>query len=109
MKLVEVDVVGLQPAQRRFAGAADAIRRRIRAGDLPGCLVKDGIELGGDHHLLALSSQRLAQDSFAMPGAVDIRRIKKGGAQIDRAVNGAARRVIHWPQPFGCYGNEQIA
>ena len=51
MELVQVDVIGIQAAQRVFAGLADAGRAGIAAGHLAGSFIENCIELRSDHHL----------------------------------------------------------
>jgi hypothetical protein len=52
-------------------------------------LVEGLTELGGYHHLVAPVSQCLTQNALAIAAAIDIGRVEKIDAQIQRPVDGA--------------------
>ena len=88
--VVQVDVVGAEPAQR----ALD--RGRTLAGLLsvtPGAVaaVGDEAELGGDHDLVAAALDGPPDELLAVEGAVDLGGVDVGDAQVERAVDGADR------------------
>jgi hypothetical protein len=53
MDLVQIDHIGLQPAQAGVARGHDVGRRHPTAGADPGHAARRARDLGGQHHLLA--------------------------------------------------------
>ena len=94
VELVEVNVVGIQAAQRVLTGAPDALRRGVCPDDLAGLFVKDGVEFGGDDHLGSATRQSPPQNPLAVAGTVDVGRVKEIDAQVQGRVNGADGLVI---------------
>ena len=56
--------------------------------------VGDEPELGGDLHLVAAALDGLADDFFAVEGAVDLGGVDVGDAEVEGAVDGADRLVV---------------
>ncbi len=87
MDLVEVDIVGLQPAQRRLA-----LRNYVAAAVAGGqdiVIVHATVDLGCQHDLvpLAAARERLTDDLLAAAAVVDIGRIEEVNPLIERGVD----------------------
>src|SRR6266513_331539 len=93
MQLEEIDMVGLQPLQRRVRRSFDRFRRKILRNlaltAAAGFAVMDEIvsDLGRDRDLIALFWERLGNQLLAQSVAVSISRIKERNAEIERLVH----------------------
>ncbi len=94
VQLVEVDVVGGQPAQRVGHRPAQVVRRGVLPGGLPGALVERVAELRGDHGLAAPPGERPAEHPLAVPGAVRVGGVEQRDAEVERAADRAYRLVV---------------
>ena len=94
VQLVEVDVVGAEPAERVFQAAHRERRAGVGAERPPGALLADVAELGGDHHAVPSPGHRLTEDPLAVPGAVVAGGVEQGHPEIERPVDGADRFVV---------------
>lgn len=91
--VVQVDVVGAQPAQRPFDSSPDVGRAAV---EIPGAIaaVEDQTQLGGQHHLVATIPQRLADQFFVDVRAVDLGGVDERQPQIEGAVNRPDRLCV---------------
>ena len=86
--LVEVDPVGLQPAQRILDRAADVLPAPRRRLAVAGAVA----ELRRQDDLVAAPGQRAADDLLAAAtAAVDLRRVEEGHARVERGVDHGPR------------------
>ena len=92
VELVEVDAVGLQPAQ----AVLDRAPHVLGPGAAP-LLVDGHAELGREHHLVAAPGQRAAEKLLAAGAAVDVGGVEEVDAGVERRVDdargGAPRRA----------------
>ena len=104
MELVQIDPIGLEPAQRILARAEDVI---ARIAALVGSVAHRVVHLGRQDDLIAAAVflERATDDPFALAGVVDVRRVDEIDARLERAVNDADRVFgagrspeIHSPQ-----------
>jgi hypothetical protein len=86
MLVQEVDAIGLEPSERCHGHLADVLRPAVGAGDSLSFEAK--AELAGDHDLVAPAFERAAQQLFVGQGAVHLRGIEEGDAELDGAVDG---------------------
>jgi hypothetical protein len=90
--VVEVDVIGSEALQRAFDGSANVGGTAVdhpRGGRT--VLVGNEPELGRDDDLVAAALNSLADDFFAVEGAVDFCGVDVGDAEVERTVDGANR------------------
>ena len=89
VQLVEVQVVGAQPAQRGGHGAADIGPAALGPGRGPVAHVHLLMaELRGQHDLVAAAAQYLAEQFLgAAAVAVDVRGVEQGDARVDGRVH----------------------
>ena len=87
--VIQVNVVGAQPFQRRFHRCTDDLRTRIRYQRLIGggaAHVKVNAKLGGKHDFVPIGLQRRPHQflivMWVLRCTVDLRSIKEGIAQI---------------------------
>ena len=99
VRLVEVDVVGAEPAQRAVDALADVLARQAavvhaRAGR--------PVDLGEDlEALAALALQRLAQHLLGAGRGVDVGGVEGGDAGVERGVHARDRGVLLDLGPVG--------
>ena len=84
--VVQVDVVGVEPAQRSFDGDADVLGAAV-GPDSAG--VRHEPELGGEHHLVAAALEGAADEFLVGVGAVDLGGVDQGDAEVEGPVDGA--------------------
>ena len=95
VQLVQVDVVGAQPAQRSGHRAADvgSPALRPRRGPVPHVHAA-AAELRGQHHLVTARAEDLAQGTLrAAAPAICVRRVEQGDPDVDGRVHHRARPV----------------
>ena len=85
MVVVEVDVVGAQPFERRLQRAAHVVPRSLRALAHP--------ELGREHDLIATPFEDLAEETLALAAPVDVRRVEEVDPFLERALDDGPRPV----------------
>jgi hypothetical protein len=99
--LVQVEVVGTEPAQRCLhgpqdvpAGAPRAVVRTVGAGHVHA-------ELGGEHRLVAPSPQRRADQLLrgAVRAAVDVGRVEQVDPEVECGMDHRAGTVRVHPAP----------
>jgi hypothetical protein len=93
----EIDGVGLEPFQRCLGDLFNVLRAAVQPRLFAGVGIEFEPELGGDRHLLAERSQRLAHQFLVEKGAVNFRRIEKRDAEFD----GFADHRNHFLLVFG--------
>ena len=93
MLVVQVDVVGAEPLERRVARALHVVGPAVDAEPLP-VLVALVAELGGEHHLVAAALDGAAHQPLVGVRPVDVGRIEEVDAEVERAVNGRDRLVV---------------
>ena len=88
MLIVEIDHIGSKALERglyhgldMFGPAIQPLPPRASIG------IEVEPELGRDHHLIAHRSQRLADQFLVCVGSVNLRRVEKRNAAIDRPAN----------------------
>ena len=93
MRLVEVDVVGTEPTQRRVYAFEDVFAGQT---GVVGALGSDGeVDLGEDLERFAtLALQRVTEDRFRSPVGVDIGGIECGDACIESRTHALGRDVV---------------
>ncbi len=93
MLVVEVDVVGAEPAQRALHGGADIGGTAV---EVPRAVsrVRDQAELGGEHDLVAAAFDRPADEFFVDVRTVDLGGVDEVHAQVECAVDGPDRFVV---------------
>ena len=67
VKLIQVNVIRIEPRKGFFTGLADTGRRRIRTCHLARLLIEHRIELGGDDNLVALSVGVQVMNALLLP------------------------------------------
>jgi hypothetical protein len=87
MNLVQIDMVGLQPAQTRLDRVHD-----VAAGgpDVIAARADTAVDLGRDHHMLPRDLQvlqRLSEDLLALTLRIDIRGIEEIDPALDRCLD----------------------
>ena len=85
--VVEVDVVGAQPAQRALDGAADARRVAAQAAGRDAVLVEREPELGGDDDVVAVRLEGFADDVLVGERPVDLGGVEERDAELDGAAD----------------------
>jgi hypothetical protein len=94
MLIEEVDVVGLEPAQRAFDHFANALRPAVPLGaDLLAALDAKA-EFGRDHDLVAAPFQRSAQQLLVGERPVDLGGVEEGAAELDCAMKRRNRLAL---------------
>jgi hypothetical protein len=93
--LVEVDVVGLQPAQRGLDRPDDVAPRATGTEVVAVAPLHAHAELGGQHDLVAAALERGAQTFLGgtARGAVDVGGVEQGDAGVERGVDDLAGAV----------------
>ncbi len=91
MDLVEIDVIGLEAAERALDGLDDPAPRIAL---LVRILAHGAMHLGGEHDLVATAFQRLADDLLRLALAVSIGGVDEIDADIQRLVNDAGALVM---------------
>ena len=81
--VVEVDVVGAQPAQRTLDGAADARRIAAQATGQDTVLLERKPELGGDDNLVAVRLEGLTDDVLVGERPVHLGGVEERDAELD--------------------------
>lgn len=87
MQLVQVDMVGAEPVEGRREGAAGVGRSVVDAGAGAGLLVEDVAPLGGDDDVVPPLAQRPSEHPFTVSGAVGVRGVEEGDAEVEGAVH----------------------
>jgi hypothetical protein len=94
VQLIQVDVVGPEPIERRPDRLVHILRRVVLVVHDRGRLVEGVTPLGRDDHLVPLPLERLAQHPFAVPGAVRIGRVEERHAELDGPADRPDRLVV---------------
>src|SRR5271168_275880 len=85
MLVIEIDMIDAEALERRVAGGAHvlgpAVDRALAVGE---DLVA---ELGRDYHPAAMSRERLADQLFVVPGAIDVRSVEEVYPELNRALD----------------------
>ena len=89
--LVQVDVVGVQPAQAVLDLLHDPPPRRT---PLVGVVAHGRHELGGQHHAVAPPLERLADDLLGLARRVHVGRVNEVDARIEGGVDDADAVVV---------------
>jgi hypothetical protein len=84
--VVEVDVIGAEPLERRLAGAADVLGGAVDA-EAVAALVADVAELRGEHDLVAPAADGVADEPLVGERAVHVGRVEEVDAEVERAVD----------------------
>src|SRR5207249_4564822 len=109
MQLVDVDIVGAEPAQARITGGLEIIPvdMQQRAEVLAALLINLKAKLGGDHRVVAPAGEGLAQDLFAMACAIGIAGIEERHSEVEPAPDRPDRLcIVHCsPAPRPPSGN----
>jgi hypothetical protein len=84
--LVEVDVVGAQPAEAVLDGPDDP---PAGVALLVGVLAHGPVELGGEHYVVAPTGEGLPDDLLGLTGRVDVRGVDEVDAGIEGPVDDA--------------------
>ncbi len=93
--IIQIDSFRTQPFQAGVTARADIFRPPVDAARCGICPVSHNPELGGQKNLVTQTPDRLANQHFVVTVAVNVRRIQKGDAQLDGAVNGGRRfRIV---------------
>ena len=87
MDLVEVDVIGAEPAQAGLDGLAYVAPRGARAPVGTVASLHVHAELGGYDHVAATAPQRPAQQLFARPRAIGVGGVEEGDPCIECGVD----------------------
>src|SRR5207302_10060451 len=95
VQLVQVDVVGAQPAQGSGDGAADVGTPALRPGRGPVPHVHAAAaELGGQHHLVTARAEDLTQGPLrAAAPAICVRPVEQRDPGVDGGVHHRTRPV----------------
>src|SRR5437660_5736147 len=100
MQLEGIDMVGLQPLQRRVRRSFDRFRRKILR-DLaltatPRLAMADEIitDLGRDRDFIALFWERLGNQFFAQPVSISVGRVEERNSEIERLVHQCDRFAL---------------
>jgi hypothetical protein len=89
--LVEVDVVGAEPAQRVLDLGDDPAPRDPAPVRI---LTHRAEHLGGEHDVVATAFERLADDLLGLTGGVDVGGVDEVDAGVEGAVDDADRVVV---------------
>ena len=90
--LVEVDPVGLQPAQRVLDLGDDP---PPRVATLVGVIAHRHVDLAGEHHVFALAAgQRLADNRLGLAGGVHVGGVDEVDPGVQRAVDDPDALVV---------------
>ena len=90
MLVVQVDVVGAEPLERRVARSLHVVGPAVHAEPLP-LFVALVAELGGEHDLVAPAANGRAHQPLVGERPVHVGRIEEGDAEIESAVDGGDR------------------
>jgi hypothetical protein len=91
VQLVQVDVVGLQPAQRPLDGLADVTPRCPGPEVLAVHAAHVVAELGGEHDVVAPTAQHVAEQRFrAALVAVGVRGVEEGDPGVECGIDDRA-------------------
>ena len=88
MYLIEVDVIGSQTSERVLDRAHDPL---ARTAAVVGLVVHRHEELRGQDDIVAAALERLADDLFGCATGVDVGRVDKVDACVERMVDDADR------------------
>ena len=94
VELIQVNVIGIESAQRFFAGFANACRGCIGTEQFTRLLIEHGVEFRRDHDFLAPACKCAPKNFFAVARAVQIGGIKKVDTQLHGTMNSAYGFVI---------------
>ncbi|GAB3861491.1 hypothetical protein GCM10029963_66040 [Micromonospora andamanensis] len=94
VQLQQVDVIGVEAAQRRLQTGHRVLGAVVLAGGPAGRLVGAVAELGGDHHLVTAAGDRPAEYPLAVPGPVIAGGVEEGHPVLDRRVHGPYRLLV---------------
>src|SRR5688572_17892804 len=99
VELVEIYVVGPQPAQTLLQGAPQKRRREVLrqlalATARAGVCIEVVPKLGGDHHVAATAGESLPDKLLALAVAIRVAGVKERNAEIKRAVQQPLRRGV---------------
>ena len=86
--VVQVDVVGAEPAQRSVHGYADVLRRAV-ARWLISVAVGDQPELGCQHHMVTAPGDRPPDEFLVAVGAVYLGSVDERNAEVEGAADRA--------------------
>jgi hypothetical protein len=90
--LVEVDPIGLEPAERILDLANDPA---ARVAELIGIVPHRPVHLGREHDVVApAAGECLADDLLRLPACVDVGRVDEVDARIERPVDDADALVV---------------
>ena len=92
--VIEIDVVDVQPTERRLDGRAHVFRASV---DAAGSVLPDEVrELRGEDHFVAAVGDRPADELLVLaePRSVHVGGIEEGDAEVERAVNRRDRLVL---------------
>src|SRR4030095_7712682 len=84
VELIQIDVVGAEPAQASLDGVDQVIPRRAH---LVGAGASAEGPLRGNQDLMAASLESLSQDLLCLSARIHVRRIKHGGAGIETEID----------------------
>src|SRR5829696_9597225 len=101
VQLVEVDVVGSQPAQASFARLLNVSPADVDAGAAARVLIEDEPNLCRNNHVLAERFERLPEDAFGMAATVRVRRVEQSHATFIRDANSGDRHLVVDLTPTG--------
>ncbi len=110
MLVQQVDVIGLQSAQRSLHGGSYVLRSTVQTKRLdveafpPSSIASQFLsrfslsdtppELRGDEHLIALPLQRAAEQLLVREWSVHLGRVEEGDTELDGAVDGGDRLAL---------------
>jgi hypothetical protein len=92
--IVEVNVVNSEAAQAGLAGGANVFRLAIYVARGGVVWVANDSELGGEHDLVALAFDRLADQFFVLVRSVDVGGVEEVDAEFEGAVKGGDGFVV---------------
>jgi len=99
--LVEVDIVDAEPGQAAVDAVEDVLARQAAVVDVA---AHRAVDLGGEHHLVALGEllQRLAGDPLALALGIDVGGVEEVDPGLERLLEeGHGGRFIEHPgAPF---------
>ena len=122
MKLVEVDIVGVQAAKGLLAGKPDELGLEFLGSLLVADAGRGGVvevvaELGGDDHFMSAVTHELGEHLFAVALAVGVGGIEEVDAEFQGLFEQAAARLFgdkappvggHSPDTEANFGEEQV-
>jgi hypothetical protein len=86
-------VVDAEPLERGVAGLQHVLRRPVDAD--PGAVVAPLVaELRREHDFVAATGDRLSDEALVRERAVDVGRVEKRDAELERALDGEERRCL---------------